>query len=229
MSRPLLSLVVRWCSPGRGSRDGAQLTPAGPENWCPVIDVRGMRQRQIDPSPQELQSGFDQKSLRRADVDGGKSAIGSGSVRRVHSLTAADHSGSTPGVWCGSGGRLTGPSPWDSKDTRGKETSACPGGGQRVAENGGNERAVPASEHLRKKQRQGESGTNQTPVPVPRFPTGCMISAFYRFNSCELWGVRQSRSHSQSDHRGRGSLDCLLPDLSQFERRYRCGVPVQPL
>jgi hypothetical protein len=24
-----------------------------------------MRQRQIDPSPQELQSGFDQKSLRR--------------------------------------------------------------------------------------------------------------------------------------------------------------------
>ena len=29
------------------------------------------------------------------------------------------------------------------KETRGKETSACPGGGQQVAENGGNERAVP--------------------------------------------------------------------------------------
>jgi hypothetical protein len=30
------------------------------------------------------------------------------------------------------------------KETRGKETSACPGGGQQVAENGGNERAVPS-------------------------------------------------------------------------------------
>jgi len=29
------------------------------------------------------------------------------------------------------------------KETRGKETSACPGGGQQIAENGGNERAVP--------------------------------------------------------------------------------------
>jgi hypothetical protein len=29
------------------------------------------------------------------------------------------------------------------KETRGKETSVCPGGGQQVAENGGNERAVP--------------------------------------------------------------------------------------
>ena len=34
------------------------------------------------------------------------------------------------------------------KETRGKETSACPGGGQQVAENGGNERAVPISVHI---------------------------------------------------------------------------------
>jgi hypothetical protein len=29
------------------------------------------------------------------------------------------------------------------KETQGKEASTCPGGGQQVAENGGNERAVP--------------------------------------------------------------------------------------
>ena len=39
-------------------------------------------------------------------------------------------------------------SDFPAKETAGKETSACLGGGQKVAENGGNERAVPADFQL---------------------------------------------------------------------------------
>ena len=43
-------------------------------------------------------------------------------------------------------GMLFCPADCSAKDTAGKEASICPWGGQQVAENGGNERAVPRRE-----------------------------------------------------------------------------------